>query len=114
MNIAPTAPAAPRGVKNPNARDRPPPTSPRIVRLVQNHGSLNPSFCNAFAVPLNPEPPNQPNFCAPCAASVNPATRRRMSNPKLRVIAINTFPFQFVSHGNVCSFGGFQVTATFL
>src|SRR5260221_6250520 len=91
MNIAPTAPAAPRGVKNPNARERPPPNSPRIVRLVQNQPGLNPSFCIPCAALVKPKPPNQPNLCAPWTASVSPATRRRRSNPKLSVIAIRLF-----------------------
>src|SRR5215469_18443705 len=97
MNIAPIAPAAPRGVKNPNARERPPPNSPSIVRLVQSQPGLNPCFCIPCAVLVNPEPPNQPkSFCTPCPASVRPATRRRSSKPKLSVIAIYLVPFQIV------------------
>src|SRR6266568_9644380 len=91
MNIAPTAPAAPRGVKKPNARERPPPTSPRIIRLVQNQAGLNPCFCIPCTALVNPEPPNQPNLCAPCAASVSPATRRRMRRATLIVIIICIF-----------------------
>src|SRR5713226_4845905 len=104
MNIAPTAPAAPRGVKNPNARERPPPNSPRIIRLVQNQAGLNPCFCIPCTALVNPEPPNQPNLCAPWTASVSPATRRRRSNPKLSVIAIQLF-LSLSSVWNCCRFG---------
>src|SRR5438045_3237417 len=95
MNIAPKTPAAPRGVKNPSARDRPPPNSPRITRAVQSHPGLKPCVCKPCVILVKPGPPNQPkSFCAPCAAIVNPTTRRRMSNPRLSEIVMTLPPLK--------------------
>src|SRR5579875_476584 len=94
INIAPNIPAAPSGVKKPSARERPPPTSPRITRLAHSTGGFKPILSCIFMVPLNPGPPNQPkSFCAPWAAIVKPATSRRIRRPRLSQIAIQMTPF---------------------
>src|SRR6266700_5446040 len=97
MNMVPKTPAAPRGVKKPSARERPPPTSPRITRLTQNQASLKPCFSKPCLNLARPEPPNQPkSFCVPWTTIVSPTTRRRMRRAMLIVIAIHYIPFHIV------------------
>src|SRR6266516_3448971 len=102
MIIAPKIPAAPRGVRKPDATEMPPPNSPRIARLAQNHAGLKPCARSACVIFVKPGPPDQgTSFCNPCAAIVSPATRRRTSKPRLSEIAIYHVPFQPESQGRM-------------
>src|SRR5215211_1150731 len=73
---------APSGVRNPVARESPPPNSAAASPQAIRNGARYARLLTMPAVPLIPGPPHQPkSFCAPCAAMIEPTAMRKRRSP---------------------------------